>query len=184
MTTWFRDYLYIPIGGSKGSLFLTIRNISIVFLVSGLWHGAKWTFLFWGIVHVLAYIIFFLIKIKNKNRGLRNRLYTLLGAISTFVFVMLSWVFFRSETITDSFQYLMKLFSFQKNNEIIYNPANNLRAEFYIIYILFFLLFDFYLSKLFKEKKIIERTINIVLLILILFFVQIDVSESFIYFQF
>ena len=62
LTTWFRDYLYIPLGGSKGTLLFTIRNISIVFLLSGLWHGANWTFVFWGIVHVLVYIIYYLIN--------------------------------------------------------------------------------------------------------------------------
>ena len=116
LTTWFRDYLYIPIGGSKGSLFLTIRNISIVFLVSGLWHGANWTFLFWGIVHVLAYIIFFLIKIKNKNRGLRNRLYTLLGAISTLF--LLCYLGYSLEVNNNRFISIFnETFSFQKNNE-------------------------------------------------------------------
>ena len=82
------------------------------------------------------------------------------------------------------FNTYQNFFSFNWNNEVIYNPANNLKSEFYIFYILFFLIFDFYLSKNIKEGKYFERAMNIFLLIMILFFVQIDVSESFIYFQF
>ena len=112
LTTWFRDYLYIPLGGSKGTLLFTIRNISIVFLLSGLWHGANWTFVFWGIVHVLVYIIYYLInRIHSlKFRSIPKVINSIIGTLSTFIFVTTAWVFFRSDTITDAFQYLSKLF--------------------------------------------------------------------------
>ena len=65
LSTWFRDYLYIPMGGSRGSKFSSIRNIFIIFIISGFWHGANWTFLFWGFIHAILYLPLFLF---NKNR--------------------------------------------------------------------------------------------------------------------
>ena len=64
MTSWFRDYLYLPLGGNKGNLLFKIRNVAIVFLVSGFWHGANWTFLFWGFVNALFFIPLVILK-KN-----------------------------------------------------------------------------------------------------------------------
>ena len=60
LSTWFRDYLYIPLGGSKGGKWLSIRNIFIIFIVSGFWHGANWTFIMWGLIHAMLYIPLFL----------------------------------------------------------------------------------------------------------------------------
>ena len=60
LSTWFRDYLYIPLGGSKSSKWLSIRNIFIIFIVSGFWHGANWTFIMWGLIHAMLYIPLFL----------------------------------------------------------------------------------------------------------------------------
>ena len=67
LTTWFRDYLYIPLGGSKKSIIFSLRNVGIVFLISGLWHGANWTFIFWGLVHVAFYLPYFLNKKYPKK---------------------------------------------------------------------------------------------------------------------
>ncbi|MDB3967756.1 MBOAT family protein [Flavobacteriaceae bacterium] len=188
LTSWFRDYLYFPLGGSLGSLAAAIRNVAIVFIISGLWHGAKWTYIFWGVIHVVFYIPYFL------RRRTGNKINTLLsflvlknkalGIFSTFSIVMLSWIFFRSNSIVDAWRYILRLFSFTSDNQLILNPANNLNSGYYLLYTCFFLLIEYYISLNKKETILFERGLNILLLLIILFFVQIQEAESFIYFQF
>ena len=185
LTTWFRDYLYFPLGGSLGTLGTAIKNVAIVFIISGLWHGAKWTYIFWGVIHVIFYIPHFIRKRDNNNFSflpiIKNRA---LGIFSTFLIIMLSWIFFRSNSIIDAWQYIIRLFSFTQNKQLILNPANNINSGYYILYIFFFLLIEYYISLNKKETIVIERGLNILLLLLSLFFVQIQAAESFIYFQF
>ena len=186
LTTWFRDYLYVPLGGSRGSLLSSLRNVTIVFLLSGFWHGANWTFIFWGFIHVICYIPFFLRKKYPSDKFLtfftiKNQI---LARLTTFTFVMLSWIFFRSDTIGSAINYVIKLFSFKGNQNTFLNPSNNLDATFYIIYIVIFVLIDFYFFNEKRESDLQRRLINTSLLAIILFFVQINQSESFIYFQF
>jgi D-alanyl-lipoteichoic acid acyltransferase DltB (MBOAT superfamily) len=116
LSTWFRDYLYIPLGGSKGGKFSSIRNIFIIFSVSGFWHGANWTFIAWGLIHAMLYIPLFL---KGKNRQYTSNIVAednwfpsikeLLQMCITFSLTMIAWAFFRSESLTDSFQYIFRM---------------------------------------------------------------------------
>ncbi|UCS91978.1 MBOAT family protein [Echinicola marina] len=115
LSTWFRDYVYIPLGGSKVGKWLSIRNIFIVFLVSGLWHGANWTFVFWGGLNALFFIPLF---IRKKNRQhidaiAENRLLPTwnesLQILMTFTLVCLAWIFFRSESLNDAMAYIQNL---------------------------------------------------------------------------
>ena len=187
LTTWFRDYLYFPLGGSHGTVVSAIKNVTIVFIISGLWHGAKWTYIFWGVIHVIFYIPYFLRRRGNKNNTFLPLLIfknKALGIFSTFSIVMLSWIFFRSNSIVDAWQYIFRLFSFTQSNQLILNPANNLNSGYYILYICFFLSIEYYISLNKKETILIERGINVLLLLISLFFVQIQEAESFIYFQF
>ena len=117
LTTWFRDYLYIPLGGSRGSKTQIIRNTFIVFLVSGFWHGANWTFLAWGAFHALLFLPLIL---TNKNRGYTNivaqgKLFPtfkeFLQMCFTFSLVLIGWIFFRSETLPDAFYYIEHIFN-------------------------------------------------------------------------
>ena len=117
LSSWFKDYLYIPLGGSKKNKRITLLNIFIVFLISGLWHGANFTFLMWGLFHAVLYIPLYISK-KNKkynnidfakNGILRFR--EIFNCITTFCLVSIGWVFFRSETIEDSFIYISKMFN-------------------------------------------------------------------------
>ena len=114
LSTWFRDYVYIPLGGSRVSKARLMLNILIVFLVSGLWHGANLTFVFWGLVHAVC-VIPVLLFIKKDRTYKSNRLLPTLPEIFrigiTFFIVTIAWVFFRAETITDAFQYLEIVFS-------------------------------------------------------------------------
>ena len=110
LTSWFRDYLYIPLGGSRGPKFQTIRNTFIIFLVSGFWHGANWTFIFWGGLHALFFIPLLL---TNSNRrhieGIKTRLPSasdLWGIFCTFLLVDIAWIFFRANSVEHAFTYL------------------------------------------------------------------------------
>ena len=193
LSTWFRDYLYIPLGGSKGGKWLSIRNIFIIFIVSGFWHGANWTFIMWGLIHAILYIPLFL---RGKNRQYTTTvvaeyswfpsLKELFQMGSTFFFTMIAWVFFRSESINSAFDYLSRMIL-----EIGMPSAN----RFGIIIILLFVTVDWFLrgSNKVKEinfnKKYLSRSILIafyyVLIILITInFLSNQDEISFIYFQF
>jgi D-alanyl-lipoteichoic acid acyltransferase DltB (MBOAT superfamily) len=117
LSTWFRDYVYIPLGGNQVSKTKWIRNIFIVFLISGFWHGANWTFIIWGFIHALFFLPFIFQKkqtefSKNADQGkLLPSLKTIFQIGSTFLIVLLAWVFFRAENVTHAFLYLKGIFS-------------------------------------------------------------------------
>ncbi|MBD8490892.1 MBOAT family protein [Echinicola sp. CAU 1574] len=117
LSTWFRDYLYIPLGGSKGGLGIKIRNTFIIFLVSGFWHGANWTFVIWGALNAL-YFLPLLLAGKNRNNLNQIAEGRLLPSFKeagqlliTFSLTCLAWVFFRAESVTMAFDYISSMFS-------------------------------------------------------------------------
>lgn len=117
LSTWFRDYLYIPLGGSKGSTQKKIRNIFIIFIVSGFWHGANWTFIIWGFLNALYFLPLMLLKKNriNTNTVAEDRLFANVKELSqigmTFFITIIAWIFFRAENVIMAFSYLSKLFS-------------------------------------------------------------------------
>ena len=104
LMTWLRDYVYFPLGGSRCSSLKHVRNVAAVFFISGLWHGANWTFVAWGLYHAALFLPFSLVKGK-QTRGSRFLL-----TIATFVLVVVGWVIFRSATLTDAWQYIVGMF--------------------------------------------------------------------------
>jgi D-alanyl-lipoteichoic acid acyltransferase DltB (MBOAT superfamily) len=117
LSSWFRDYLYFPIGGSRGTLLKTIRNTFIIFIVSGFWHGANWTFIIWGGLNAL-YIIPLIIFQKNRTNldivasgKLRPSLKDLFSILGTFSLTVLAWIFFRSATVTDAYMFIVNMIS-------------------------------------------------------------------------
>lgn len=112
LTTWFRDYLYIPMGGSRVSRIKVLRNTLVIFLMSGFWHGASWTFLAWGAYHALLFLPLILLGRNRKftdtvaQGRLLPSLKELLQMCLTFSLVVVGWVFFRSATIGDALHYL------------------------------------------------------------------------------
>jgi alginate O-acetyltransferase complex protein AlgI len=117
LSTWFRDYLYIPLGGNRVVKWRWYYNLFITFLVSGLWHGANWTFVVWGALHGF-YLVFAIVTAKQRN-VLANRLgltqnptlYKWVQVFTVFVLVCFSWVFFRANSITDAFYILQHSFT-------------------------------------------------------------------------
>ena len=117
LSTWFRDYVYIPLGGSRGTKMLILRNTFVIFALSGLWHGANWTFVVWGLYHAVLFIPLMLLNKnrRNTNTAAEGRMlpsFKELGQISlTFVLVMIGWVIFRAENITEAWGYIGGMFS-------------------------------------------------------------------------
>ncbi|PCJ95903.1 MAG: membrane-bound O-acyltransferase family protein [Flavobacteriaceae bacterium] len=117
LSTWFRDYLYIPLGGSRGGTWMKVRNTFIIFIVSGFWHGANWTFIIWGALNALYFLPLLLL---NKNRVNTNvvakgkylpTLKEFLNIIITFGLTLLAWIFFRAENVSDALNYIKNIFS-------------------------------------------------------------------------
>lgn len=117
LSSWFRDYLYIPLGGNKGNTIKKISNIFIIFLVSGLWHGANWTFMAWGIFNA---ILFLPVMLRNKNRNhieivaansVLPSLKECFQMLSTFLLTCLAWIFFRANTLTHAVEYINSMFT-------------------------------------------------------------------------
>lgn len=108
LSSWFREYVYIPLGGSRGTLFATCRNLFIVFLLTGIWHGANFTFWAWGLYYAVLMLLerLFLGKLLDRNpvKPL-NWIYTIFA-------VMVGWVFFRSDSIAVAVEYIRQLFNF------------------------------------------------------------------------
>lgn len=105
LSTWFRDYLYIPLGGNRVAVPRWYLNLLIVFVISGLWHGANWTFVLWGALHAF-YLVGSLVLSPIRERlttALPNALNHILSIIFTYALVLLAWVFFRAESIGDAF---------------------------------------------------------------------------------
>ncbi|SDQ66072.1 MBOAT family O-acyltransferase [Flagellimonas zhangzhouensis] len=194
LSTWFRHYLYIPLGGSRVSKLKSIRNISIIFLVSGFWHGANWTFIFWGGFHALAYIPVFLMgrnTIYKDNVVAENSVFPSFIEIGqlvlTFIIVTFSRIFFRSESLTDSFVFIKRLFT-EFQWEPYHHPMGYRMIDYYIL-LAAFVLYEFRIRRdersPFKFKSPIVRFCAYTLVIFcILLFFDDGVDRSFIYFQF
>jgi len=128
LSTWFRDYVYIPLGGSRGGKYMQVRNTFVIFLVSGFWHGANWTFIIWGLLNA---IYFLPLLLTNRNRSnlevvasnsLLPTLKEVWQILSTFLLTVLAWVFFRAESLTHAMSYLREMVSsdfFTFNSDIL-----------------------------------------------------------------
>ncbi|MGK0187478.1 MAG: alginate O-acetyltransferase complex protein AlgI [Verrucomicrobiales bacterium] len=130
LSTWFRDYVYVPLGGNRRGSLMTVRNVMIVFMVSGLWHGANWTFVVWGALNGLLLLPRVMTassrKFSNSSYGARQypRFREFLKIAGTFLLTCLVWIFFRSESVIEATDYLGRIFS----PSILVLPT---RREFY-----------------------------------------------------
>ena len=110
LMTWFRDYVYFPLGGSRCSRMKTFRNIFVVWGISGLWHGANWTYVIWGLYHGVLLVIYNLLGFKHSEQKAPLYIKLLQGGI-TFSLVVIGWIIFRAETISDAFNYMSSMCS-------------------------------------------------------------------------
>lgn len=193
LSTWFRDYVYLPLGGNRGSSIFWARNILVTFLISGLWHGASLTFVIWGGIHgILLIAEHFISPVFRLN----NKLKKLAGFIITFSLVNFSWLFFRAE----SWEHLTILFgnifgsetsdfnsfiSLLANSAALTAPARMLLFAFPVFLLIEFLLYKINFDELFHySPKLVRWGFYYVILFLILFFGVLNTAPQFIYFQF
>lgn len=119
LTSWFTDYLYIPLGGSRRGIKRTYVNVAIVFLVSGLWHGASWNYILWGVIHATFQIIEMLTTKHSKNKLKKSNCVVRLGkTLMTFLIVDFAWLFFRANSASESFLIIKQMTTVWKNDSI------------------------------------------------------------------
>ena len=195
LSSWFRDYLYIPLGGSRVVLPRVCFNLMFVFIVSGLWHGANWTFVVWGIIHGLLLVINLLIN----RRGNLNRLPILVSSLATFCFVCLAWMFFRANSIHDAGTLLHRIFTcshgyFSIAQKDLHGlPDTYLGLPYWkflatLMLVPLFLLMDYGLYtkwylKIYEMPSFIRWSVYYVLIFSIIIF-GVFQNKQFIYFQF
>ncbi|WP_026706186.1 MBOAT family O-acyltransferase [Flavobacterium soli] len=189
LSSWFKDYLYIPLGGSKGGVWIKVRNTFIIFLVSGFWHGSNWTFIVWGFLNAL-YFLPLLLSNKNKlnteNIGklsLRAGVKVFLQIIATFLLTSFAWIFFRSRSLSEAFGYIKRMLL---NMKFDLQYLNIERYNYELLVLLLFFIFVEWIHRYKKEPftgKYSYTKVVIGILVLILFGVYTE-YKSFIYFQF
>jgi D-alanyl-lipoteichoic acid acyltransferase DltB (MBOAT superfamily) len=192
LTTWFRDYIYFPLGGSRGSKWTTIRNVFIVWAISGLWHGADWTFVCWGLFHAVILNIYnvFGIRSKYEHDVAQGRLFPNIkefGQITlTFSLAVIGWILFRAESMPQAADY----FSAMINNPFLHGME---MPDLSILYIcaLFFIAEWFQRDKQhvlqFPDRRIFRyRAVRwcIYYILIIVIIAYTGKSQDFIYFQF
>jgi alginate O-acetylation protein len=195
LSTWFRDYLYIPLGGSKGSLLKIVRNTFIIFLVSGFWHGANWTFIIWGFLNALYFLPLLLVKRNRRNLDIvaENRVLPtikeLLSMLTTFFLTVFAWIFFRAESVSQAFSYINRIFT----KELLKLPIIIGSGKKELLVILLTMIFviiewigrrnEYAIEKLFISNKRWIRW-GFYYIILLVIFLMAGKEQEFIYFQF
>lgn len=190
LSTWFRDYLYIPLGGSKVSTLIKARNTFIIFVVSGLWHGANWTFIVWGFLNAL-YIMPSIILNTNRNNieivAKGKCLPSLKDVLSiglTFSLTLFSWIFFRADNLSIAIQYIKIIFS----NSLFTIPTITPKSTFFLLSIFILLEWNgrewkYAIEKFGFKWHFCIRWCFYLLITLSILFLQ-GKNQAFIYFQF
>lgn len=191
LSTWFRDYLYIPLGGSRGSTWLKVRNTFVIFIVSGFWHGASWTFIAWGALNALYFLPLLL---RKKNRVYLGPIATKysfpsfkegINMLITFILTVLAWVFFRAESIEHAATYLSGIFS-----GTLFDKPELLPWEIIILIVLFMSVEWFGRNGLYAldglnktNSSVLKITISFIVIIVTILYMS-NTEQEFIYFQF
>jgi D-alanyl-lipoteichoic acid acyltransferase DltB (MBOAT superfamily) len=152
LSSWFRDYLYIPLGGSQGGTWMKVRNTFIIFLVSGFWHGANWTFIAWGFLNAL-YIMPSIIFNTNRNNidivakhKILPNLKEFISILMTFSLTVFAWIFFRSDNLSHAFYFIKGMCSFDIFTTPSYRPL-------FCIMLIFFCSFLILIEWVGRESK-------------------------------
>ena len=195
LSTWFRDYLYIPLGGSKGSKWNQIRNVFIIFIVSGFWHGANWTFIIWGALNAVYFLPLLLLKRNRQNLEVVAQgkylpsIREFFNMAATFGLTLLAWVFFRADSVGHAMRYLSEIFS--KSFFSMPSFAGSKSALVVVLMIVFFLFIEwngredkFAIEKTGAKWPKLLRWVWYALIISLIGLLAQTVETPFIYFQF
>ncbi len=184
LTSWFKNYLYIPLGGNRVSKSRWIINIMVVFLLSGLWHGAAYTFIIWGAIHGVAQVIEKLIygkRIKEINEGIT--LSNICRVILTFAIVNFAWIFFRLPDISDVVNVIGKIFT--DFGGIFIEPTLFLALLSLVLMVIKDVLYYFHCNiSLFNSKFLVVRFLSVAFIICYILLFGVLEGGQFIYFQF
>lgn len=185
LETWFRDYVYIPLGGSRVNTRRLILNLFIVWFLTGFWHGANWTFIAWGIFYFVLLIIEKTVKLPQTSN---NKVINFIKHIYTLFFVMIGWVMFRSDSLGYAWQYIKAMFGMLGNK--IYDNQTILYMKEYGMYIILGILFSIpIINKFAKIKNNIFIKVIRIIIMLSLFYLSMSyivkgTYNPFIYFNF
>jgi len=186
LSTWFKDYLYIPLGGNRGKKAQTYFNIFITFFVSGIWHGANFTFIIWGSLHGVYSIMEKALGFERKKKLNKLSPWSVINILLTFIMVDFAWIFFRANTLNDSWKIIVKIFT--DFNSDLFVRWEIFFVGFISLAILLFKEFtdEFFPNKfeLLNNKNKYIRIISMSLLFCLIIFLGIFGSGQFIYFQF
>lgn len=197
LTSWFRDYVYIPLGGNRVKQYRLFFNLMVLFLLSGLWHGANWTFIFWGFLHGLYYVIFLLTSNIRKKLAIRlglNKFYRLKNLIEvfiTFTLVTFAWIFFRANNLRDAFYIVRHLFNWKmKDITQLLSSFNFLEAFLLLLALMIFVWYTRVYKKIdgfteyIKGQPALIRWAAYSALVLLIMNRGVVTEIPFIYFQF
>jgi alginate O-acetyltransferase complex protein AlgI len=187
LSTWFRDYLYIPLGGNRQAQWLTIRNLFIVFILSGLWHGAALTFIAWGALHFTYLAMEIYVKKKDLRVPLPDFVRKCLNVSLTFSLVSFAWIFFRSSSIHQACNIIFEFFFIPKQLSLIYFKDANLRLSLFLIVLMCVLEYTWSRYSVIEKLATAPTTVKwtaYYILILTIFAIGVFNRSSFIYFQF
>ena len=181
LSTWFRDYVYIPLGGNRVSRSRWLLNLFITFVVSGLWHGANWTFVIWGALNGIYLIAEVLIKRKTKFR--------LLALAYTFVVINFSWIFFRSSSVSEAFSIIKAILT--SPGRLFIGSGDDIAASIYTVMAIFLLILVELKREYWSERWSLEKSnLKLVkfsfyaLLVFTILYLGVFGESQFIYFQF
>jgi len=185
LSSWFRDYIYITLGGNKVSQYRVLFNTFCVFVLSGFWHGANWTFVFWGFLHALFFMPIILLRDRFPKENFSMNIKRLSFIFANFGLVCLAWVFFRAENIQDAFLYLRQIFTLT-GGQNTFMKTNTYLLMTIITGVGILVLLALELRTLRRRKDEIQfSSIGLMtIVLLILFFGAFKNQADFIYFQF
>lgn len=185
LSSWFQDYVYVPLGGNRGSFLRTLFNLLITFLISGLWHGASWNFVIWGLIHGIYLIVYKNVESFLSPFAYKNTLSKIINILVTFFLVTLAWIFFRANNITDAIYVLKGILT--SKGEIFTGSGTVMLLSITSLLILITksIKDEFHIPiKILNNSHLSIRLISfIILTCYILLFGALD-SHQFIYFQF
>ena len=190
LSTWFKEYVYIPLGGNRVGKIKTLRNLGIVFLLTGIWHGAAWNFVVWGLWHGFFIILEKIINIKEFEQKYNNPYIKFLQHIYCILIFIIGWVMFRADNMTYAWQYIQNMFGLLTINQdnVLYNLSYYVYKWEYIVFIFALLCSMPIFNKMLEYKNTIIRAgVNIWLLILFILSAASIASSTynpFIYFRF
>ena len=195
LSTWFRDYLYIPLGGSKGSTLSKIRNTLIIFIVSGFWHGANWTFIVWGLLNAIYFLPEMLVGSNRKHLNIVSAgrkipsITEFLQMLTTFTLVVFAWIFFRADSLIHAFHIIGTIFS----ESLFMIPAFSGRKNSLVVLLLISIFTviewvgrenEYAIEKIFRKSRALRWSFSYVMIIAVFTSIIFSVPQDFIYFQF